>query len=87
MIKYESFYHKLGVKKTKDTLGYFTPLLEKVISNDEIDAVKQKFLAESETISKIDSKVIYYNKYCREWKDGNKTFLEYIMGFVSLNQD
>ena len=41
----------------------------------------------SETISKIDSKAKYYNKYCREWKDGDKTFLEYIMGLVSLNQD
>lgn len=86
MVKYECFYHKLGVKKTKDTIGYFTPLIEKVISNEEVKAAKEKFLTDGETISKIDSKVIYYNKYCREWKDGDKTFIEYIMGFVSLNQ-
>ena len=86
-IKYESYFYKMGVKKSNDTLGYFTPLLEKRVSVDEIDSVREKFLSESETISKIDSKVIYYNKYCREWKDGDKTFLEYIMGFVSLNQD
>lgn len=86
-IKYESYFYKMGVKKSNDKLGYFTPLLEKRVSLDEIDKVKKKFLGKSETISKIDSKVVYYNKYCREWKDGDKTFLEYIMGFVSINQD
>lgn len=86
-IKYESYFYKIGVKKSKNNLGYFTPLLEKMVSVDEIDKVKKRFLSQSETISKIDSKVVYYNKYCREWKDGDKTFLEYIMGFVSINQD
>ena len=85
-IKYESYFYKMGVKKSNDKLGYFTPLLERIVSLDEIDKVKEKFLRESETISKIDSKVVYYNKYCREWKDGDKTFIEYIMGFVSINQ-
>lgn len=86
-IKYESYFYKMGVKKSNDKLGYFTPLLEKMVSLDEIDKVKKKFLGKSETISKIDSKVVYYNKYCREWKDGDKTFLEYIMGFVALDQN
>lgn len=86
-IKYESYFYKMGVKKSNDKLGYFTPLLEKRVSLDEIDKVKKKFLGKSETISKIDSKVVYYNKYCREWKDGDKTFIEYITGFVSINQD
>ena len=86
-IKYESYFYKMGVKKSNDKLGYFTPLLEKRVSLDEIDNVKKKFLGKSETISKIDSKVVYYNKYCREWKDGDKTFIEYITGFVSINQD
>ena len=85
-VKYESYFYKMGVKKSNDKLGYFTPLLENMVSLDEIDAVKKKFLDENETIFKIDSKVIYHNKYCREWKDGDKTFIEYIIGFVSLNQ-
>lgn len=86
-IKYESYFYKMGVKKSNDKLGYFTPLLEKRVSLDEIDKVKKKFLGKSETISKIDSKVVYYNKYCREWKDGDKTFIEYITGFVALDQN
>ena len=86
-IKYESYFYKMGVKKSNDKLGYFTPLLEKRVSLDEIDKVKKKFLVKSETISKIDSKVVYYNKYCREWKDGDKTFIEYITGFVALDQN
>ena len=81
-IKYSSHFYKLGVKKSNDNLGYFTPLIEKIVSVDEIDIVKQNFLNKSETILRIDSKVKYYNKYCREWKDGNKTFIEYIIGFV-----
>lgn len=86
-VKYDSYYYKMGVKKSNDKLGYFTPLIENRVSTEEIEGIKQKFLEDSETISKIDSKVIYHNKYCREWKDGDKTFIEYIMGFVSLNQD
>lgn len=86
-INYSSYYYKLGVKKSNDDLGYFTPLVEKVVSVEEINQVKEKFLADAETIFKIDSNVIYYNKYCREWKEGDKIFLEYIMGFISLNQN
>lgn len=86
-IKYESYFYKIGVKKPKNNLGYFTPLLEKMVSVDEIDEVKKNFLSQSETISKIDSKVIYHNKYCREWKDGDKMFIEYIIGFVALDQN
>ncbi len=86
-IKYISHFYKLSVKKSNDNLDYFTPLIEKIVPVDEIDIVNQNFLNKSETISKIDSKAKYYNKYCREWKDGDKTFLEYIMGLVSLNQD
>ena len=62
-IKYSSHFYKLGVKKSNDNLGYFTPLIEKIVSVDEIDAVKQNFLNKSETILRIDSKVKYYNKY------------------------
>lgn len=86
-VKYDSYYYKMGVKKSNDNLGYFTPLLEKTVSVDEINTIKEIFLAKNETISKIDSKVVYHNKFCREWKDGDKCFLEYIMGFVSLDQN
>lgn len=86
-VKYDSYYYKMGVKKSNDNLGYFTPLLENTVPVEEIETVKKKFLEDGETISKIDSKVIYHNKYCREWKDGDKTFIEYIIGFVSINQD
>lgn len=85
-IKYSSYFYKLGAKKSNDNLDYFTPLIEKIVSVDEIDIVKQDFLNKSETISKIDSKVKYYNKFCREWKDGDKCFLEYIMGFLAIDQ-
>ena len=85
-IKYESYFYKIGVKKPKNNLGYFTPLIEKMVSVDEIDEVRKNFLSQSETISKIDSKVKYYNKFCREWKDGDKCFLEYIMGFLAIDQ-
>ena len=86
-IKYDSFYYKLGVKKSNDNLGYFTPLVEKFIPVGKIDGVKQHFLDKSETISKIGCNIIYYHKYCRKWEEGDKTFLEYITGFVSDNQD
>lgn len=87
-IKYDCFFYKMGVKRNNDKLdmGYFIPLMEKIIPCEEIEAEKQEFLSKNETIFKIDSKVIYYNTFCREWTEGNKTFLEYIIGFVSLNQ-
>lgn len=86
-IKYEKFMHKLGVRKTSDTAGIFSPLIEEFFGEDKIWESKENFRKKkSEVHDGIDPNLTEYNEFCIEWKEGKCTFLEYIIGFVSLEQ-
>ncbi len=78
-IKYERFLYKLGVKKKDDIFGYFTSVVEIYMSPEDVEAEKERFLKSCE-----NKDYIRHSKYCIEYTVENKTFIEYIMGFVAL---
>ena len=80
-IKYKRFIHKIGGKKKNDKFGYFEPITEKWISPEEIEFEKETFLKHYEGVD-----VKRHNKYCVEYEDNGSVFLDYIMGFVAVEQ-
>ena len=87
-IKYEGYTYRVLIKLPGKNQDWKTEY-ESWIPKDRIEEEKAEFVRRYEEMDKADVKL--HHKYCMEYVSSYNeeacTYLEYIMGFVSLNQN
>lgn len=85
-VVYEVYLRSQSARDKKSDLGYYAPVKQTWIQPEDVDAWKKSFLEAKDKISKENKSFKEYNKYCYEYELNGKVHLEYLMGFVALDQ-